>query len=113
MFAMFSIALLSAATLNPDDAEAARKAYSNCLTDYTIEQLDMKTGTSTFKKSVKNACNDERDAMIAAMKKDEIEFGSTEKEATDYATEEAANVLFAFSDGYAAYASTNTRPVKE
>ena len=59
------------------------------------------------------ACSDERNAMITAMKKDEMEFGSSESEATSYATEEADGVLFSFTDGYAGYASSNTRPVKD
>ncbi|MEO9469217.1 hypothetical protein [Parasphingorhabdus sp.] len=113
MFAMFSIALLATATTNLADAEVSRVAYSNCLTDYTVEQLDLKTSTSAFKKAIKSACETERNAMIAAMTKDELEFGSTQKEASNYALEEADGVAFAFSDGYASYASSNTRPVKE
>jgi hypothetical protein len=52
-------------------------------------------------------------AMISAMKKDEMDFGSSESEATSFATEEADGVLFSFTDGYASFASSNTRPVKE
>jgi adenosylmethionine-8-amino-7-oxononanoate aminotransferase len=47
------------------------------------------------------------------IKKDEISYNSPESEAAQFATEEADNVLFAFTDGYAGYASSNTRPVKE
>ena len=50
--------------------------------------------------------------MIATMKKDEMAFGSSESEASSYATEEADGVLFSFTDSYAGYASSNTRPVK-
>lgn len=108
-FALFST--VSAATIA--DAETARVDYSNCLVDFTTAQLDEKTGTSAFKKAATTACTDERNAMIAAMKKDEMEFGSSESEATRFATEEADGVLFAFTDGYASFASSNTRPVKE
>ena len=114
MIAFLSIALfstVSAATIA--DADTARVAYSNCLADYTTAQLDEKIGTSTFKKNAQTACPGERNAMIATMKKDEMEFGSSESEATSYATEEADGVLFAFTDGYAGYASSSTRPVKE
>lgn len=114
MIAFLSIALfstVSAATIA--DAESARVAYSNCLVEFTTAQLDAKAGTSVFKKAATTACSGERNAMIAAMKKDEMEFGSSESEATAFATEEADGVLFSFTDGYAGYMSSNTRPVKE
>lgn len=114
MIAFLSIALfstVSAATIA--DADTARVAYSNCLVEFTTAQLDEKVGTSAFKKGAAAACPAERTAMIAAMKKDEMAFGSSESEATSYATEEADGVLFSFTDGYAGYVSSNTRPVKD
>ena len=113
MFALLSIALLSSATAVAADAETNRVSYSNCLTEFTITHLDSKTARGAFKKAVTEACADERNAMVTAIKKDEMEFGSSEKEATDFATEEADNVLLSFLDGYAGYLSSNTRPVKE
>lgn len=113
MFTIYGVALLSAATAGMADAEAGRVNYSNCLTEFTIAQLDAKAARGAFKKAAAKACLDERNAMIAAMKKDEVEFGSTEQEATEYATEEADGVLFAFTDGYSSYLSSNTRPVTE
>ncbi|SIN97148.1 hypothetical protein SAMN02745824_2484 [Parasphingorhabdus marina DSM 22363] len=112
MSAIFTIALLSA-TSSVADADSMRMAYNNCLVDFTIEQLDAKTKRSVFAKSAREACASQRDAMAAAIKKDELEFGSTEQEATDYANEETENVVFAFIDGYADYMSSNTRPVRE
>lgn len=114
MIAFLSIALfstVSAATIA--DAGTARVAYSNCLVEFTSTHLDEKTGTSVFKKAAPTACPDERIAMIATIKKDELEFGSSESEATSFATEEADGVLFSFTDGYAGYASSSTRPIKE
>lgn len=113
MFLLSTVALLSAATAGMADAETSRVNYSNCVTDFTITHLEQKTARGAFKKAAPDACPDERSAMIAAMKKDELEFGSTEKEAADYATEEADSVLLAFTDGYAGYLSSNTRPVRE
>lgn len=112
MSAIITIALLSA-TSSVQDAEAMRMAYSNCLVDFTIEQLDAKTNRREFSKTSREACATHRDAMAAAIKRDELEFGSTEQEATDYANEETENVVFAFIDGYADYLSSNTRPVRE
>ncbi|MEH6702059.1 hypothetical protein [Parasphingorhabdus sp.] len=114
MITFLTIALFttaSAATVA--DAETSRVAYSNCLVEYTTVNLDEKTSTSAFKKAAKTACADERNNMIAAIKKDEISYNSSESEATKFATEEADNVLFAYTDGYAGYASSSTRPVKE
>ncbi len=114
MIAFLSIALFSTVSAAAiADAETSRVAYSNCLVEFTTAQLDAKTGTSAFKKAAAEVCTDERTAMIAAIKKDELEFGSSDSEATSFATEEADGVLFSFTDGYAGFASSNTRPVKE
>lgn len=114
MITFLSIALLTTiSSTTIASAETARRAYSNCLVEFTSAQLDEKIGTSIFKKAAKTACPSERNAMIATMKKDEMEFGSSESEATSYATEEADGVLFSFTDGYAGYVNSNTRPVKE
>lgn len=113
MFAMLSIALLTATSANFADAEAMRISYSNCLTDYTVEQLDLKVGAGTFKKAIQEACSTERDAMFNAIKKDEIEYDSSEQDAIDYANEEVESVWFAFADGYTGYMNSSTRPMKE
>ncbi|MEJ6596162.1 hypothetical protein [Parasphingorhabdus sp.] len=114
MITFLSIALISTVSATTiADAGTARAAYSNCLVDFTTAQLDEKTGTSEFKKAATATCADERISMITAMKKDEMEFGSSESEAKSFATEEADGVLFAFTDSYAGFASSNTRPVKE
>lgn len=114
MITFLSLALIStvsAATIA--DAGTARVAYSNCLVEFTTTKLDAKVGTSAFRAAATSACTDERAAMIAAMKKDEKEFGSSESEATSFATEEADSVLFSFTDSYAGFVSSNSRPVKE
>ena len=114
MIAFLSIALFSTVSAaSIADAETTRVAYSNCLVEFTTTQLDEKTGTGAFKQAAPQACVGERTAMISAIKKDEMEFGSSESEATQFATEEADGVLFSFTDGYAGYVNTNTRPVKE
>jgi hypothetical protein len=113
MITFLSIALFSTVSAaSIADADTARVAYSNCLVEFTIAQLDEKVGAGAFKKAAPAACSGERDAMIAAMKKDEMGFGSSDSEATSYATEEANGVLFSFSESYAGYSSSNTRPVK-
>tara|TARA_R110002094_G_scaffold64763_2_gene74957 strand:+ start:4965 stop:5312 length:348 start_codon:yes stop_codon:yes gene_type:complete len=114
MIAFFSIALFSTASAATiADAETARIAYSNCLVEFSTAQLDEKIETSAFKNAAPTACADERTAMIATIKKDEMEFGSSADEAAAFATEEADGVLFSFTDSYAGYASSNTLPVKQ
>ncbi len=113
MLGFLSFIAASAAATTMVDMESNRVAYNNCLVEFTTEHLDLKTGTRAFKSAAKEACASERNAYIASIKKDELEFGSSESEATTYATEEADNVLYSYTDGYASYASSNTRPVKE
>ena len=95
------------------DSETDRISYNNCLVDFVSTHLDQKTGLSAFRKAAKEACTNERDVWIAAIKKDELEFGSTEQEAKEYAQEEAGNVLFGYIDSCMGYLNSNTRPVKE
>ncbi|MBF6601565.1 MAG: hypothetical protein ITG03_01175 [Sphingorhabdus sp.] len=112
MSILYGVALLSAASAGMVDAEATRLSYSNCLTDFTVTHLDQKTARAQFKKAAETACPEERSAMTAAIKKDEMEFGSSDAEATAYANEEVTSVLSSFTEGYAGYLSSNTRPVK-
>lgn len=113
MITALSVAILVSASATVMDAETDRVSYNNCLVDFTITHLDQKTGLSAFRKAAKEACTTERDALVAAIKKDELEFGSTDQEATDYAQEEAGNVLFSYVDSYSGYLNSNSRPVKE
>ena len=116
MFILYGAAVLSAASSAMGagliDAEASRVKYSNCLTNFTITHLDQKTARGAFNKAAPDACPDERNAMIAAMKKDELAFGSSDTEATSFATEEANGVLSSFTEAYASYLSSNSRPMK-
>lgn len=113
MITALSFAILVSASATAMDAETNRIAYNNCLVDFVTTHLDQKTTLNTFRGAAKKACTAERDALITAIKKDELEFGSTDQEATDYAEEEAGNVLFAYIDSYSGYLNSNTRPVKE
>ena len=113
MIGILGFIAASAAATAMMDMETDRVAYNNCLVDFTTEHLDLKTGTRDFKTAAKDACANERNSYISSIKRDELEFGSTESEATTYATEEADNVLYSYTDGYANYASSNTRPVRE
>lgn len=113
MITALSLAILVTASAATMDAETDRVSYSNCLVDFVGTHLDSKTSLSAFRTASKEACTQKRDALITSIKKDELEFGSTDQEATDYAEEEAGNVLFAFLDSYNSYLNSNTRPVKE
>ena len=113
MIGILGFLAASAAAATMVDMETNRVAYNNCLVEFTTEHLNQKTGTKDFKSAAKAACETERTTYIASIVKDELEFGSTDGEARTYATEEADNVLWAYTDSYANYAMSNTRPVKE
>ncbi len=113
MITALSFAFLMSASSAAMDTETDRVAYNNCLVDFVSTHLDQKTGLNAFRPAAKKACLSDRDALIASIKKDELEFGSTNQEATDYAVEEAGNVLFSYIDAYSGYLNSNTRPVKE
>ncbi|MEM1131685.1 MAG: hypothetical protein AAGH53_01985 [Pseudomonadota bacterium] len=95
------------------DADALRKAYSNCMVDVTIENLDNKVKERAFRNVAKDACPAERAAYIEAIVKDEMEYDATQEEAQKYATEEADGIIEAMAGGYGDMVASNTRPSKE
>ena len=112
MFYIMVASVLAVSAASVIDAEDNRVAYNNCLVDFTIEHLALGTGVSAFRNAAQNACATEKSALISAIKKDELQFGSSEKDATEYATEEAEGVLFSYTDGYSGYKNSNTKPMK-
>lgn len=113
MITALSFAILVSTSAVNMDSETNRVTYNNCLVDFVNAHLDQKTALNAFRDAAKDACSTERDALITAIEKDELEFGSTAKEAKDYAIEEAGNVLFSYNDNYRSFLNSNSRPVKE
>lgn len=102
--------LLVAQAGDPDDL---RKTYSNCVVDMTIESLKSNMGERTFKNAASKACSAERAAYVDAIAKDEMEYGSNEDEAKQFAEEEADTVVAAMVNSYGDFKSTSTQPTKE
>ncbi|WOE74019.1 hypothetical protein [Alterisphingorhabdus coralli] len=110
---MLITALTLMVTAQAMDADSLRKAYSNCMVDVTIENLDNKVKERAFRKVAEGACPAERAAYMEAIVKDEMEYDASQEDAEAYATEEANGIIEAMAGGYRDMAATNTRPSKE
>ncbi len=102
-------ALLFASTLIADPMTDNRNAYNKCLKTYSNEQLEAATPAKDFGKGVRETCLDQRNAMMAAIVKDEMSYGGKKDEAERYATEEADGVVAAYTGSYPDYLSGNIR----
>jgi len=95
------------------DIEKNRVEFANCVAQLTIDHLKKESPKSIYLTDAEYSCVDEKLAYVASIKADEIEFGASESEATEYAEEEAANVVDAFVGAYTDFQETNTVPALE
>ena len=105
--------MLAMLALANDPIDDARKAFSNCLVEFSIEHLDLKTSVGAFRKASQTACEAKRDIYRGMIAKEDIASGSTKSEAKQFADEEVENITKGFVDSYGQHVSGNTRPVKE
>ncbi|MFC4292107.1 hypothetical protein ACFOWX_06740 [Sphingorhabdus arenilitoris] len=106
-----AIFLSMAAAGNPLDD--ARKAYNNCLVELHNKNVDAKTSASGFRKAAEENCTDERKAYIDIMIAEEKRYGSSQAEATEYATEEADAVSGSITSAYAENADKSIKLIPE
>lgn len=109
--AISSMLMLAAAKADPQDE--ARKAYSNCLVDVMIVELDKGTGQSDFNKLIADACAETKATYHALIVKSERGYGSKPAEAEQYATEETQSIQSGKIDKYGQFSQDKTRPTHE
>jgi hypothetical protein len=104
---------LALATQKADPVAEARKVYSNCLVDVTVESLDKKEDQSVFNAKTETACAPERakfrDVVIAGEKS----FGSNQSDAETTAKDEVDSLLEKYTSSYGDFMKDNTRPTKQ
>ncbi|WP_438725699.1 hypothetical protein ACR9YC_06970 [Parasphingorhabdus sp. DH2-15] len=96
-----------------EDIEKSRIKLANCVAKVTIEHIGKKTPKPLFEDAARSSCAKEKAKYISSIKADEIKFGASEDEASEYASEEAENVVDSYINGYDDYLETNTIPALE
>jgi hypothetical protein len=95
------------------DIEKGRVQLANCVAKMTIEHLGKKTPKPLFEDAASSACTKQKEKYMTLIKADELQFGSSDSEAREYAKEEADNVVDSFVSAYDDYLETGTIPSLE
>lgn len=80
--------MLSMAAQKADPLNVARKGYNNCMIEVHNKAVADKASPSDFVKTAESACQPERTAYHGLMVKAERGYGSSQKDAEQYANEE-------------------------
>lgn len=92
--------IISAAVIADDPQDEARTEYSNCLVVKHNEAMKTASPVKQFEKMVETMCTEERTKFFDIIYESEKEFGSSNSEAKEYATEEADGVIQFIVDAY-------------
>lgn len=85
--------MLSMAAMKGDPLNDARKAYNNCMIEVHNVAVGEKTSPSSFVKTTETACMPQRTTYHSMMVKAERSYGSSQKEAEQFASEEVQMLI--------------------
>jgi hypothetical protein len=94
------VILLAMVAGKADLMNMARKAFNNCLVEVHNSGVKAKTPAAEFNKSAQDACPTERAAYKDIIAKGERAFGSSAKDADEYASGEVQSVIDSFTEAY-------------
>lgn len=92
MYFLSLVVALSMAANTPDPVNSARKGFYNCLIAEHNKAIESKKTEAEFGKVALESCQPERMSFLNQTIKSERSFGSTAKEAEQYANEEVRNI---------------------
>ena len=92
-----------------DGATMARTKYTKCLRKFGNEQLELKATVAAFDEALKDACKAEKEATWEETRKDELSYGSSDKEAREFADEDIIEMLRLIVERYGSLSSDNAR----
>lgn len=93
MLTLITATMLSMAAMKADPQENARKAFSNCLVELHNSGIDAKQSPGDFNKASETSCMEQRKAYHDIIIKNERSFGSSAKDAEEYASGEVQSIL--------------------
>lgn len=85
--------MLSMAAMKADPMDNARKAFNNCMIETHNKAVSEKASPSDFLKTAEGACMTERAAYRDVLIKSERSYGSSQKDAEQFATEEVQMIV--------------------
>jgi hypothetical protein len=93
MMTLVAATMLSMAAMKADPLDNARKAYNNCMIETHNKAVGEKVSPSDFLKAAEAACMPERTAYRDIMVKAERGYGSSQKDAEQFANEEVQMII--------------------
>jgi hypothetical protein len=94
------VILLAMLAGKADSMSMARKAFNNCLVEAHNTAVKAKTPAGEFNKTAQDACPTERAAYKDIIAKGERAFGSSAKDADEYAGGEVQSVIDSVTEAY-------------
>jgi hypothetical protein len=93
MLTLVAATMLSMAAMKGDPLDDARKAFNNCMIEVHNTAVGEKVSPSAFIKTSETACPTQRAAYNAILVKSERSYGSSQKEAEQFANEEVQGLV--------------------
>lgn len=93
MLTLVAAMMLSMAAQKADPLDNARKAFNNCMIETHNKGVDDKSSPSAFIKITETACTTERTTYHSMMVKAERSYGSSQKDAEQFANEEVQMLI--------------------
>lgn len=105
--------MLSMAAQKADPLDNARKAFNNCMVEVHNKAVDDKASPSDFLKTAEAACPTERSTYRDIMIKAERGYGSSVKDAEQFASEEIQMMLDGIVSSFNENAATGAKLSRE
>ena len=93
MFTLVAATMLRMATMKADAMDNARNAFNNCMIETHNKVIAEKMSPSSFTKAADEACVPERTAYRDILIKSERTYGSSQKDAENFANEEVQMIV--------------------
>mgnify|MGYP000846153124 FL=1 len=93
MLTLVAATMLSMAAMKADPMDNARKAFNNCMIETHNKGITEKMSPSSFTKAPDEACMTERTVYRDILIKSERSYGSSQKDAEKFASEEVQMIV--------------------
>ena len=113
MFKAGFVIIMAMLAAKADPQDMARKAFNNCLVGEHNKAVEAKSSPSAFNKAIQDACPAERSAYHDIIAKNERGFGSSAKEADEYANGETQSVVDSVTSAYGSNLESGAKLVEE
>ena len=113
MFKTGFVIIMAMMAAKADPQDIARKAFNNCLVGEHNKAIDAKSSPAAFNKDIQAACPTERTAYHDIIAKNERGFGSSVKDANEYADEETQSVVDSVTSAFGNNLESGAKLVEE